>query len=922
MSDKPVSLTVRDLDDHLRDLVKWKRFALYLPEIDQSDIEVIVTEKHDDVAEQKLLLFSKWLSVHPKATWQDVTQALEKTDEFTIANKLRIELLPPAISSPVSPQQTIDNTTKEEVEVTEDIVEELDRLNTSFVTLTLESEKAIENGECSLSEVVTYVKRNRAYKICGLTEVRNVAEFFDVIEPHYTFLNCYLLVNLALSLLPSLKQSAQEYKSKVEEFKKGTKVKSLHKILTHFFDKAKFKNNVEVTIKVQNVWGECKMWLVEVLVQTLFRLNSPDECKWFRVLPGSLCVMFIVHEDMLITLVNAYKQNMQFMELMGVISLDTRNSFLSVSEDNVEYTFEQSLIEATKAGNTEAVKFLVKQLHVDINTRSNEEPTASLKEEADKWHEDENGNIYFKHDAGSTALMIACCNNDTDIVKLLLENDADSNIQSNLGFTALIYASCIGGIDCVRMLLDHNADVNLKKYSSGSSALFFASNTGNVKLVKILLKQKDINSNIQRNDGTTPLLIASQNGHLEIVERLLKENSNSNIPHVTGVTPLYIASQNGHLEIVKRLLKENAIPNTPCDDGATPLYIASQNGHLEIVERLLMEDANPNISLKTCVTPLHIASQNDHLEIVDRLLKEKVNPNTPCDDGATPLFIASQNGHLKIVERLLKEKVNPNTPCDDGATPLFIASQNGHLKIVDRLLKEKVNPNTPCDDGATPLFIASQNGHLEIVDRLFKENVNPNTSYDDGATPLFIASQNGHLKIVERLIKEKVDASTPRNDGATPLFMASQNGHLVIVKKLLKEKVNPNTPYDDGATPLFIASQNGHPEIVEKLLKENANPSTPRNDGVTPLFIASQNGHLVIVKKLLKEKVNPNTPRNDGTTPLEIARQSGHRKIVEILQEIANLNTLHKRLVPRLSTTPKGKRSIQAIHGKILYEES
>ena len=117
MSDKPGSLTVRDLDDHLRDLVKWKRFALYLPGIDQSNIEVIVTEKRDDVAEQKLLLFSKWLSVHPKATWEDVTQALEKADEFTIANKLRMKLLPPAISSPVSPQQTVDNTTKEEVEV-------------------------------------------------------------------------------------------------------------------------------------------------------------------------------------------------------------------------------------------------------------------------------------------------------------------------------------------------------------------------------------------------------------------------------------------------------------------------------------------------------------------------------------------------------------------------------------------------------------------------------------------------------------------------------------------------------------------------------------------------------------------------------------------------------------------------------------
>ena len=96
------------------------------------------------------------------------------------------------------------------------------------------------------------------------------------------------------------------------------------------------------------------------------------------------------------------------------------------------------------------LSFLIKQLNVDINTKNNEEPTASLKEEADKWHEEDDGNIYFKHDAGSTSLMIACCNNDTDIVKLLLENSADPNIQSNLGFTALIYASCVGGIDCVK----------------------------------------------------------------------------------------------------------------------------------------------------------------------------------------------------------------------------------------------------------------------------------------------------------------------------------------------------------------------------------------------------------------------------------------------------------------------------------------
>ena len=251
-------------------------------------------------------MFSKWLSVHPKATWQDIIQALEKTDEFTIANKLKTNI---SLLFAVSPKQPAEVS---KVEVPKNLVKELERLNTEFETLTIESLKAVENGESSLGDVIFNVKQKKAYKITGLTEVKSVVEFFDVIEPHYTFLNCYLLVSLALSLLPSVKQSAQEYASKVEEFIISTEGRSLHETLEIFFDKAKFKNNFEVTIKLQNVWGECNMWLVEELVQTLFRLNSPDECKWFRVLPGSLCVVFMVHEDMLITLMNKCEQKIQF----------------------------------------------------------------------------------------------------------------------------------------------------------------------------------------------------------------------------------------------------------------------------------------------------------------------------------------------------------------------------------------------------------------------------------------------------------------------------------------------------------------------------------------------------------------------------------------------------------------------------------
>ena len=68
-------------------LVNWQKFGTFLPGIKSEDIQVIERDKKENDL-QKAALFSKWLSVHPEASWQDVLFALEKSQEYTLASKL------------------------------------------------------------------------------------------------------------------------------------------------------------------------------------------------------------------------------------------------------------------------------------------------------------------------------------------------------------------------------------------------------------------------------------------------------------------------------------------------------------------------------------------------------------------------------------------------------------------------------------------------------------------------------------------------------------------------------------------------------------------------------------------------------------------------------------------------------------------
>ena len=64
-------------------LVNWQKFGTFLPGIKSEDIQVIERDNRG-TDKQKATLFSKWLSVCPEASWQDVMSALQKSRELAL----------------------------------------------------------------------------------------------------------------------------------------------------------------------------------------------------------------------------------------------------------------------------------------------------------------------------------------------------------------------------------------------------------------------------------------------------------------------------------------------------------------------------------------------------------------------------------------------------------------------------------------------------------------------------------------------------------------------------------------------------------------------------------------------------------------------------------------------------------------------
>ncbi|XP_034028760.1 ankyrin repeat and SAM domain-containing protein 1A isoform X2 [Thalassophryne amazonica] len=296
---------------------------------------------------------------------------------------------------------------------------------------------------------------------------------------------------------------------------------------------------------------------------------------------------------------------------------------------------EQELLEAARTGNLAAVEKLLSGKRQSAGAGSgsfgtggsaisgghgaSSHPLSSL---LSIWR---GPNVNCVDSTGYTPLHHAALNGHSQVVEVLLRNEAFTNIADNKGCYPLHLAAWKGDEHIVKLLIHQGpSHPKLNEQSSVDHKEFKRCGPFDPYI------------NAKNNDNETPLHCAAQYGHSRVVQLLLEELTDPTMRNNKFETPLDLAALYGRLEVVKLLL--SAHPNLlSCNTKKhTPLHLASRNGHLSVVEVLL--DAGMEINYETEKgSALHEAALFGKIDVVQKLLSAGINVNIVDQKGLTAL---------------------------------------------------------------------------------------------------------------------------------------------------------------------------------------------------------------------------------------------------------------------------------------------
>ncbi|XP_054425900.1 kinase D-interacting substrate of 220 kDa isoform X3 [Pteronotus mesoamericanus] len=391
-------------------------------------------------------------------------------------------------------------------------------------------------------------------------------------------------------------------------------------------------------------------------------------------------------------------------------------------------------------------------------------------------------------------------------LKALLEKCKDVDERNECGQTPLMVAAEQGSLEIVKELIKNGANCNLEDLDNWT-ALISASKEGHVHVVEELLR---CGANLEHRDmgGWTALMWACYKGRTGVAELLLSQGAN---PSVTGlqysVYPIIWAAGRGHADIVRLLLQNGAKVNCSDKYGTTPLVWAARKGHLECVKHLLASGADVDQEGANSMTALIVAVKGGYTQSVKEILKRNPNVNLTDKDGNTALMIASKEGHTEIVQDLLDAGTYVNIPDRSGDTVLIGAVRGGHVEIVRALLQKYADIDIRGQDNKTALYWAVEKGNAAMVRDILQCSPDTEICTTDGETPLIKATKMRNIEVVELLLDKGAKVSAVDKKGDTPLHIAIRGRSRKLAELLLRNPKDGRLlyrPNKAGETPYNI----------------------------------------------------------------------------------------------------------------------
>ncbi|KAK2023021.1 ankyrin [Colletotrichum zoysiae] len=461
--------------------------------------------------------------------------------------------------------------------------------------------------------------------------------------------------------------------------------------------------------------------------------------------------------------------------------------------------------------------------------------------------------------------------------KLVWEHDApvDVNVPGYIIPSPLQFASAEGDLDIVRFLVENNADINGDyevEQGERSNSLRWWPGT-----------------NFGHNSVETALI----NDQSDVAQYLLDNGANAYAAPVSFREAL----KANNAALVEQLLLSDIKPWSDKDISILEAAIISRNGH--IVDKVFARNPDAYDPGALCAKVAFTSTPKDSLT-VNRLLSNRPQSEKTLPLEALAVGLAAWSGQTEILKSLLRVFHRPalvvapyrisETPWDSGGVlPKFSRSRitEGNMPFwhISWHPVVEVSPTSFAVSSRESLSLLLEHGYTP--DRLTMREA---IARDD-------------LDTLELLVKFPRSPEDVRFQG--PLSYAAYHGKYEALRILLQngEDVNEDNTHIGlrfGRNPLQSAVEKSDLYLIDLLLKSGANVNAPaaKRGGATALQLAAMEGQIGILRTLVDYGADIDAPGAEffGRTALEGAAEHGRIDVIAYLLSIGAQTTEGHRL--------------------------
>lgn len=222
----------------------------------------------------------------------------------------------------------------------------------------------------------------------------------------------------------------------------------------------------------------------------------------------------------------------------------------------------------------------------------------------------------------------------------------------------LFDSAATGNLDVLRAMVDDFGDTEIQDIE-GNTPLIYAAMAGNLQSV-ITLVSMSANVNARNFSGVSSLYAATKLGRLDMVMYLFSRVNNIDDSDINNQSPVMVAAEMDFSRIATLLIKSGADIDQRMKNGNMAVHLAAKNDSVATLNLLLTNGANPDVRNGIGNTPLMLAAANGREKAVALLLNAGVDISTVNNRGQSTADIAAQSGNPIIIELIESEKIKRN----------------------------------------------------------------------------------------------------------------------------------------------------------------------------------------------------------------------------------------------------------------------